>query len=319
MAPDLAVWEELTLLLRAERPEPGPSFATRSTAARGRVPSPPARGAARLAARRSAPALGRSRVPARRSCFGGGARRGRRGGRRQRRAAAAAAARARGGAAPRGGGAEADARRAARPASPAVARPTRRPRSDARRRARWSASATLTLAAPARDIDLSRPHRRVTAAGGFVASPSVDERRTAAALHLRVPSANLDAAIRGCPSSPACASARASVDITARAVSARERLRDARAERDGLLRQLANAVTVNETASLRARLRIVSREIAAARAALRAGEQPRGLRRRDGQLVPRAARRRDDGRHVDAAATRRATRCGCSRWPPASR
>ena len=58
-------------------------------------------------------------------------------------------------------------------------------------------------------------------------------------------------------------------DITAQVVSARERLTDARAERKSLLRQLANAVTVNETESIRARLRIVSREIASARNSLR--------------------------------------------------
>jgi hypothetical protein len=62
---------------------------------------------------------------------------------------------------------------------------------------------------------------------------------------------------------------RNSEDITAHVVSARERLNDARAERKSLLRQLAAAVTVNETESIRARLRIVSRESAAARNSLR--------------------------------------------------
>ncbi len=52
-------------------------------------------------------------------------------------------------------------------------------------------------------------------------------------------------------------------------MSARERLSDARAERKSLLMQLANAVTVNETESIRARLEIVSREIASARRSLR--------------------------------------------------
>jgi uncharacterized protein DUF4349 len=48
-------------------------------------------------------------------------------------------------------------------------------------------------------------------------------------------------------------------------VSARDRLRDARAERKALLAQLATATTVNETESIRERLDIVAREIAAAR------------------------------------------------------
>jgi hypothetical protein len=59
---------------------------------------------------------------------------------------------------------------------------------------------------------------------------------------------------------------RDSLDITSAVVSARDRLQDARAERRSLLEQLEDAVTVNETESIRARLRIVSREIAAARA-----------------------------------------------------
>jgi hypothetical protein len=62
---------------------------------------------------------------------------------------------------------------------------------------------------------------------------------------------------------------RSTEDITAQVVSARERLNDARAERKGLLRQLANATTTNVTDSIKARLRIVGREIAAYRNALR--------------------------------------------------
>jgi hypothetical protein len=47
-------------------------------------------------------------------------------------------------------------------------------------------------------------------------------------------------------------------------------LREAIAERRGLLRQLAGADTPNETASIRARLRLANRQIAARRASLRA-------------------------------------------------
>src|SRR3712207_544439 len=55
-------------------------------------------------------------------------------------------------------------------------------------------------------------------------------------------------------------------DITAPYVSARTRLRDARAERAGLLRQLANAQTLDETERIRASLRLVNRRIVGARA-----------------------------------------------------
>jgi hypothetical protein len=55
------------------------------------------------------------------------------------------------------------------------------------------------------------------------------------------------------------------LDITAPFVSARERLRDARAEAEGLLRQLGAADTDAERASVKARLRIVRGRIAAFR------------------------------------------------------
>jgi hypothetical protein len=55
------------------------------------------------------------------------------------------------------------------------------------------------------------------------------------------------------------------LDITAPFVSAREHLRDARAEAEGLLRQLAEADTDTERASVKAQLRIVRGRIAAFR------------------------------------------------------
>jgi hypothetical protein len=55
------------------------------------------------------------------------------------------------------------------------------------------------------------------------------------------------------------------LDITAPFVSARERLRDARAEAEGLLRQLSAADTDTERASVKAQLRIVRGRIAAFR------------------------------------------------------
>ena len=80
-------------------------------------------------------------------------------------------------------------------------------------------------------------------------------------------------------------------------MSARDRLTDARTERESLLRQLADADTVNETESIRARLEIVSQEIAAARDLAQARQQPRQLRQRLASSSCRAAAatRSDEG------------------------
>jgi hypothetical protein len=132
-------------------------------------------------------------------------------------------------------------------------------------------SASITLAAPRREIDqVATEIGNVTAdLGGFVARSSVTS-SSGGSLQLRVPSDKLDTAIQRLSKLGKVRElSRNSEDITAQVVSARERLNDARAERKSLLRQLAAAVTVNETESIRARLRIVSREIAAARNSLR--------------------------------------------------
>jgi hypothetical protein len=141
------------------------------------------------------------------------------------------------------------------------------PQSDGRRARRQVRSATLTLAVPRRDIDRAADQvAQVTAdLGGFVASSNVST-NGGGELHLRVPSNRLDTAIQRLRRIGRMRDlSRRTVDITSTVVSARERLTDARAERKALLTQLANAVTVNETESIRARLEIVSREIAAAR------------------------------------------------------
>ena len=64
-------------------------------------------------------------------------------------------------------------------------------------------------------------------------------------------------------------------DITGAVVSVRERLKDARTERRSLLRQLAAATTPNQTSSIRARLRLVSGQIAAAKRDLSRVKTPR--------------------------------------------
>jgi hypothetical protein len=89
---------------------------------------------------------------------------------------------------------------------------------------------------------------------------------------LRVPTRNLDdtmAALAKLRGVSVRERSQRSQDITAQAVSARSRLREARTERESLLRQLADATTLTETQAIRARLRIVGNEIEAARADVR--------------------------------------------------
>src|SRR4051812_2914657 len=110
-------------------------------------------------------------------------------------------------------------------------------------------SAQLTLAAPRRDIDnVATQIGDVTAGlGGYVARSDITS-ATGGSLALRVPSAKLDAAIQRISKLGKVRNlSRTSEDITAQVVSARDRLVNARAERKGLLRQLANATTTNET------------------------------------------------------------------------
>jgi hypothetical protein len=141
------------------------------------------------------------------------------------------------------------------------------PQSDSRRARAQQRSATLTLAVPRREVDsaANRIAQVTGELGGFVASSDVST-SGGGSLHLRVPSGRLDSAIERLRRIGRIRElSRRSVDITSSVVSARERLQDARAERKALLAQLASAVTVNETESIRERLEIVSREIAAAR------------------------------------------------------
>ena len=145
------------------------------------------------------------------------------------------------------------------------------PRSDGRDRRQVERSATLTLAAPPRDIDaVSARIQDVTRRqGGFVASSSIDSGR-GGDFTLRIPTRNLDAAIASLSRLGTVRDRQQrSDDITARSVSARSRLKDARTERKGLLDQLADADTVTEAGAIRARLRLVSGEIEVARAAVR--------------------------------------------------
>ncbi len=147
------------------------------------------------------------------------------------------------------------------------------PGSDARRARNQERSAALTLAArPRRIEDVAAGILRVTdAAGGFVASSSVSGGSgSGGTFELRIPVARLDKAVADLSRlAKVRQRTQSSRDITAETVSSRERLREARREREGLLRALANATTLNETEAVKARLRSVNRRIASARASLR--------------------------------------------------
>ena len=161
-------------------------------------------------------------------------------------------------------------------------------------------SAQITLAAPRREIDRVAAEISNVAAdlGGFVSRSSVTS-SSGGSLQLRVPSNKLDTAIqRVSKLAKVRELSRNSEDITSQVVSARERLTDARAERKSLLRQLANATTINETESIRARLRIVSREIASARNSLR------------------RVNNRADFADVDVTLVRRASSGAAGGWTP---
>jgi hypothetical protein len=171
------------------------------------------------------------------------------------------------------------------------------PDSDRRRARAQQLSASLTLAAARRDIDQVATRVGDVAAdlGGFVQSSTISSQE-GGSLELRVPSDRLEQAIQRISRLGRVRElSRRSVDITSNVVSARERLSDARAERKSLLVQLANAVTVNETESIRARLEIVSREIATARRALRRVNNEANFANVSVAVVPRAGGEDDEG------------------------
>jgi hypothetical protein len=148
------------------------------------------------------------------------------------------------------------------------------PRTDGRERRSVERSASLTLAARPRDIDTvsARVQEVTRQQGGFVVSSTVSSSTGGGggAFELRVPSRNLDSAMAALSRlANVRERAQSAQDITAQAVSARSRLKDARTERKSLLRQLGDAVTLTETESIRRRLDLVSREIEAARADVR--------------------------------------------------
>jgi hypothetical protein len=147
--------------------------------------------------------------------------------------------------------------------------PTTPPDSRADRSGRRSVerSAELVLAAPPREIDRAAAEiLRVTdELGGYVVSSTVSS-NSSGQFELRVPERKLQAALsRLSRVAKVRQRTQSAQDITGAVVSVRERLKDARTERRSLLRQLAAATTPNQTSSIRARLRLVSGQIAAAK------------------------------------------------------
>jgi uncharacterized protein DUF4349 len=147
-------------------------------------------------------------------------------------------------------------------------------RPDVRTR-RQDRDAALVLATPRKEVeDAADGVIEVTDRyQGFVLRSNVsggDRGRAGATLELRIPSDKLQPALRDLSELAHVRSrTQTTQDITARFVSARSRLNEAVAERRALLRQLGRAVTANQTASIRARLRLANRRIAAVRSDLR--------------------------------------------------
>jgi hypothetical protein len=160
------------------------------------------------------------------------------------------------------------------PASAAPAPQSGSPGSDGRRHRQVERSASITLAALPRDVDAvsARVQEITRQQGGFVAASTVEAYPDGGGgtFQLRIPTRNLDAAMAALSRlGDVRERSQRSQDITARTVSTRSALTDARTERANLLEQLADATTLQEAGSIRARLRLVSREIEEARADVR--------------------------------------------------
>ena len=153
------------------------------------------------------------------------------------------------------------------PAPGGGAAPTVRPR-------KVEQAASLTLAAPRNEVEdvADGVIRTADRYGGFVlhSSVSTGDRNARAKIDLRIPASRLTDAIADLSELAHVRSrSQRADDITARFSYPRRELADATGERRALLAQLARATTPNETASIRARLRIANDRIDAARATLR--------------------------------------------------
>jgi hypothetical protein len=175
------------------------------------------------------------------------------------------------------GGGSASSDEAAPPASAVAATPAAPSGDDAlpgRRGRSVERQANLALAAAADKIDevAAKVIRTTDAVGGIVVNSNIETTSNggSATFELRIPSRRLEEALSKLSGLADVRSrSQNSQDITSTVVSARDRLDEYLAERKSLLRQLANADTDNETASIKARLRIVNGQIIAARAEMR--------------------------------------------------
>ena len=273
--PDLAGLAELAVAVRDERPVPDPVF-VRSLDERARRGFPrPATRRAFSGPRLTLPALGLAAsvllvVVIATSVPGGGDDTASSGGgssaSRSAESDSAAGESAPGKAAPSGGDSSAaTAPSAIAPAPPADLDAAGRDRRYVER------SAQIVIATPPRDIDAAAAKIIDVAddLGGFVVSSQVTS-GSSGEFELRVPERRLQRALsRLSGVGKVRERTQSAQDVTGAVVSVAERLKDARTERRSLLRQLAGATTVNQTASIRGRLRLVSGQIAAAKRDLR--------------------------------------------------
>jgi hypothetical protein len=128
----------------------------------------------------------------------------------------------------------------------------------------------------------------VTAAGGIVQSSNVASGQGAgASFDLRIPASRVsDTVARLAKLGHVRSETNSTLDVTKAFTSLGTRLSDASAERRGLLRQLAKAVTANETASIKARLRLVEAQINSIQSQLRVLRTRTDYARVSLELVP---------------------------------
>ena len=139
--------------------------------------------------------------------------------------------------------------------------------------------------------------------GGFVVTSQVSS-GASGEFELRVPERRLQTALsRLSDVGKVRERTQASQDITGAVASVADRLRDARTERRSLLRQLAKATTVNQTESIRRRLRLVSGEIAAAKRDLRSVKRRASFSTISVQLVADRALAKGDSDDDDSSWT----------------
>ena len=288
--PDHAELAELALLLRDERPEPAPAWAARlDRRVEARFPAPPRKRRDWTWFRNVAPAIALLLIILPIGLIAALGSSG-----TDDDAGGDAGVSASGGA---GGGAESSGGSMAAPETSTDRSGGGLRSADARRQRAVERSAELTLSAPRRSLDrvASRVPDVAADLGGYVARSSVSS-EGGGDFRLRVPTRQLDEAIQRLSRLGRVRNvSRNSLDITSTVVSRRARLTDARTERESLLRQLAEADTVNETESIRARLAIVSREIAAARNSLHRVRNRANFADLSITLVPASGDDQDEG------------------------